>query len=175
MVKKLLMIVALALLLCGSVRAEPNEPVEGLTVWGAATDNADKLMQLRVGWEFDRIEPGIALKWFTTSPDWGPQPDVIGAYMIYHVNEIVLIDDPEPDNPFEVILHSMKARPYAGIGLDIPTRGDNHEADLSYIVGTMFSNDPDFKWAFTIEYIEGEGAVTEESSRGVLIGARIRF
>jgi hypothetical protein len=173
--KKLLLIVALLLCLVGTARAgEPNvpvnEPVQGITVWGLTEGDASSTAEGRFGYELkSRFEPFVGVKYLTGNPEWGPAPDIVSAGMIYHVNEIGLVTDEQPDNAWEEILHSLKARPYGGIEAAIPTQGENRQLELNYIAGTLFSNEPDFRVAFCVEYMVGD------DNQAIRIGGRFRF
>jgi hypothetical protein len=155
--KKLMLIVAVLLMACVPAKAD-------LTVWGLSADNADTLLETRLGWEADRIESGLGLKWFTRDPEWGPGPDVVSGYLMYHVDEVVQADDETPDNPLEELLHGLAVRPYASLELAVPTQGEQRQVQTNFLVGTLFSLDPEFKRAFVIEYIEGEGAILPDHS-----------
>jgi hypothetical protein len=63
--KQVMLIVAILLMACVPAKAD-------LAVWGLSADNADTLLETRLGWEADRIESGLGLKWFTRDPEWGP-------------------------------------------------------------------------------------------------------
>lgn len=165
-------LVAILLMAATAHAADPNE---GLALWGLSADNADSLMEFRIGWEYERIEPGIGLKWFTGNPQWGPEPDAIAGYVAYHVNEFIVIDDPEPDNLLEEFLHQFTARPYTLIEWALPIQGEGRQIRTNFAVGTSFSNDPQFKWAFVTEYIVGDGVVTAEDDWAVKLGVRWRF
>jgi hypothetical protein len=164
MKRKLILIVALALVLCGMTWAgEPNvpviepDPVQGITIWGLTEADADSTLEGRIGFELEsRFEPFVGVKYLTGNPEWGPAPDIVSGGMIYHVNEIGLVADPAPDNAWEEILHSLKARPYGGLEVAIPTQGEQRQLELNYIVGTLFSNKPDFRVSFCVEYIVGD-------------------
>jgi hypothetical protein len=166
--KKLMLIVAVLLMACAPIQAD-------LTAWGLSADNADTLLETRLGWETDRIEPGLGFKWFTRDPEWGPEPDVVSGYLIYHVDELVQVEDETPDNPLEEFLHGLAVRPYAGLELAVPTQGEQRQVQTNFLVGTLFSLDSEFKRAFVVEYIEGEGAILPGDRRAVKLGFRLRF
>jgi len=178
--KTTVLIVVCLLCLVGVAQAgEPNlpqpDPVEGLAVWGVSEAAADSLLEVRLGFETkSRFEPGIGVKYITGNPKWGPSPDIITAYLLYHVNEIGEIDDPEPDSAWEEILHSLGARPYGGLEVAVPMHGDERQARTNFIVGTLFSNDPTFKWSFCVEYIVGD-LVGGPDNQALRIGGRFRF
>lgn len=179
--KRVLLIVALMLTLCGvTMGQEPNvpviesDPVQGITLWGLSEADANSTLEARIGYELkSRFEPFVGLKYLTGSPEWGPAPDIISGGLIYHVNEFGLIADPSPDNPFEEILHALKARPYGGIEVAVPTQGDQRKARLNIIAGTLFSNEPTCKMAFVLEYIAGD--LAGQQDQAIRIGGRFRF
>jgi hypothetical protein len=77
-----------------------------------------------------------------------------------------------PDNPLEEFLHGLGARPYTGVEIAVPTQGEQRQTQLNYLVGMAFSNDPEFKSSFIVEYIEGEGAILPGDRRAVKLGFR---
>ena len=178
---KLLLIVALMLTLCGVARAgEPNvpviepDPVQGIIIWGLSEADASSTLEGRIGYELkSRFEPFVGLKYLTGSPEWGPSPDIVSGGLIYHVNEFGLIADPSPNNAWEEILHALKARPYGGIEVAVPTQGDQRKAKMNVIVGTLFSNEPTCKTAFVIEYIAGD--LAGQQDQAIRIGGRFRW
>lgn len=180
--KCVLLMLALIVALCGAgYGAEPNvpviepDPVQGITVWGLSEADADSTLEARIGYELkSRFEPFVGLKYLTGSPEWGPAPDIVSGGLIYHVNEFGLIADPSPDNPFEEILHALKARPYGGIEVAVPTQGDQRKAKLNVIAGTLFSNEPTCKTAFVVEYVSGNG-LGGEDNQSWRMGGRFRF
>jgi len=157
----------LCLLLAGVTFAD-----DGITLWGLTADNADSLLNVRVGYETkQRFEFGATAKYLTGNPEFGPEPDLFGGYLIYHINEILGIEDPAPDNPWEELLHRLVGRPYAGGEILISQKGEER-ARGNVIVGTLFgvADDPDYTVAFAVEYVTGDA-----SDETVTIGARIKF
>lgn len=177
--KRVLLTVALVLMLCGiSLGQEPNEPVippaSGLTFWGGTEGDASSALEARIGYELTSgFEPGIGIRYLAGDPEWGPVPDVLMPYLCYHVKEMALIVDDEPDNAWEEILHSLRTRPYGLGGIDIPVRGEQRRPKLALAVGTLFGNDPTFRTAFYIEY--GMGDLTGKLDQTWKLGGRFRF
>ncbi len=177
--KTVISIVALCLALCGVTTAqEPNEPVipelSGLTFSVLTEADASSTLQIQAGWLLPNgFEPGIGVRYLTGDPEWGPAPDVVLAYMGYHVKEIVLVRDDLPDTFLEQILHGLQARPYAQIGVAVPARGEERKVKLEYALGSIFSTDSKARAAFCVQYTVG--SLVSEKDQAIFIGGRILF
>ena len=145
------------------------------TLWGLTGDGADHSAGLRIGNVQDQIEFGFSANWWTMRPDWGPQPDAMGGYLIFHIDELVAVSDTDlPDAGWEEFLHKFLGRPYVGVEALIPTQGDQRTPKVNWLVGTLVSTSDDFKRSLVLEYSSGQG-VASDAEKLLKIGARIRF
>jgi len=167
-----LILLSLLLWLVAGVQAGENE---GITLWGASADNADSLLGLRAGYQFDWLaEIGCAVKWTESGPSWGPEPRIYGGYGIMHLNDLLGFYEPSPaSNQWQEFLQSLVARPF--FGLEILYDDIESVIRPNYIVGTLFTlaEDEEFKVALSVEYNTGDVMSLEESA--VLLGLRIKF
>lgn len=164
MKKTIVLITALLLCLVGAARGqEPNAPVilapeaTGLTTWFSATDNATSTFGLRAGWEEGKLEWGGTAKWFTADPEWRLTPDLAGGYLIFYLTQQAKVLDPLPDNFLEEWIHELGARPYGGVEILTATKPDNHRTRATWLAGTLFSTDPEYGTALSIEYQKTPG------------------
>lgn len=146
---------------------------EGMTWWGiTSSDGADHVLATRLGWEKDQVEICLALNWWTAEPDWGPEPDAIGAAFIFHIDEYVAVTDPMPDSRWEQFMHAFVGRPY--VGLEYLYDMDYDDTNLNWLVGTLISTDRSMKRALAIEYADGQYAA-EDSESVLRLAFRIQF
>jgi len=157
--KQALLIAVLMMCLVGVAKAQdPNAPpilapsAKGLTVWANTTDNATSTFAMRLGWEEDKLEFGGTAKWFTADPTWELTPDLAGGYLIFYLTQQGKIVDPLPDNGFEQWIHELGARPYGGLEILTATSPDNHRTNVTWLAGTLFSTDPEYVTALSVEY-----------------------
>jgi hypothetical protein len=157
--KQALLIAVLMLCLVGVAKSQdPNAlPVlapdaKGLTAWANITDNATSIFAMRLGWEEDELEFGGTAKWFTADPEWELTPDLVGGYLIFYLTQQGKIADRLPDNIFETWIHELGARPYGGLELLTATSPDSHRTNVTWLAGTLFSTDPKYATALSVEY-----------------------
>lgn len=167
---KWILSIALCLLVASGTLAD-----EGITLWGNSADNADSLLGLRAGYQFDWLaEIGGSVKWTESGPSWGPEPRIYGGYGIMHLKDLLGFYEPSPaSNQWQEFLQSLVARPY--FGLEILYDDIESVIRPNYIVGTLFtlSEDEEFKVALSIEYDTGDVTSLEESA--VLLGLRLKL
>jgi hypothetical protein len=158
--KKVLMIVVLMLCLVGAVKAQdPNVPVviltpdaTGLTIWTSVTDNITSIFAVRMGWEDKQLEVGGTCKWLTADSTWELTPDYAGCYLLFYLTQQGKIVNPPPSNVIEEWLQELGARPYGGLEMLTGTKKDSHSTRSTWLAGTLFSTDPDYQTALSIEY-----------------------
>jgi hypothetical protein len=158
---------SLLLMLCLST----SSCAADLTLWGLTADGADHLIGLRLGLEQDesKIEFGGSVKWQAAQPEWGPEPDQVGLYCIVH--DLITIGN--VDTPANW-LEGMLARPYAGMEGMIPTNGEQRKPRINWLVGTLFSSDPEFRWSIAVEYGTGQ-LIVDEADQIWTIAGRLKF
>ena len=176
--KRIMLSIVLLLFMVAGARANG-----GLTLWGITGDGADHAITARVGWTVDKVEAGACVSWFTAEPEWGPEPDVYGAYGIFHVNEFVDFDDPSPNSLWEDWLHRLVGRPYIGLEGLIPCDGHDRTILINYLVGTLITlaedadTQPDFRLGRVVEYKAGQAVASaaDHSDSLVAVGLRYEF
>lgn len=146
---------------------------EELAVWGLGAEGADA--QARVGVGSDDFEVGGSVRYFSDNTDWGPEPDVVGGYFIYHLTQEVTVDDTPKNSPIGPVLEMLVARPYAGAELVVPVVGEK-QWGMNWIVGTSFTTQYEgVPWAIVVEYMHGEEGVAADSDDVVSLGLRWDF
>ncbi len=144
---------------------------ERLTAWGLSAPNND--LTARVGLENEKgdTEVGFTAKYLTTSEiPWGPEPDLVGAYMIFHLTQDVTIEDTPQPSILQPWLESLHARPYAGLELVGPIDGHGRKVQPNWLLGTSFTVEPLGDWALVTEYVAGDQVV-----EGWYVGGKLRF
>ena len=145
------------------------------TLWTLTGDGADHSAGLRIGNVQDQIEFGFSANWWTMRPEWGPNPDAMGGYVAFLIDELVGISDADlPDAGWEEWLHAFVGRPYVGVEALIPTQGTQRTPKVNWLAGTLLSTSDDFKRSLVLEYGSGQG-VAADAEKILKIGARIRF
>jgi hypothetical protein len=158
-------LVLLSLITCGC-----NEGA--VSTWAVTGQNTD--LTTRVGYEVDGVEAGVVGKYHPSSGvDWGPEPDVLGAYLIYHVTwDIQAADTPDAAPPPITWLQELHVVPYAGLELvDDADNGNFGNLQPNWIAGFKYMLDEDAQLAIVTEYADGDQVVDEEWS----VGIRWRF
>lgn len=129
-----------------------------LTAWGLTGQDTD--LTTRVGLEVvDGVEAGVTAKWVSANDiDWGPEPDVIGPYVILTASWLVTQEDTGPQAPPPATwLEGLKMIPYAGVDfVDDVDNGNFSNLEPNWIFGTKFVLDPDGRVAIVAEYIDGD-------------------
>ena len=170
--KTLVTIMTIVLLMTAVANA--GDPNDGLTLWGMSADGADHLFGARIGWVENQIEVGGSVSWLDPDMDWGPEPDFLGGYIVFHINETAKVQDPLPDNVFEQWLHAFIGRPFVGIEALMPVDGEQRTPKINWLVGTLISTSKDFKRSLVIEFATGQG-IASDAEQILKIGTRIRF
>ena len=161
MIKRALMVL-MVLLLCG---CSGNK----IALWGLSSSHTDATG--RIGVDRGGAEVGIVAKQVISDEiEWGPEPDLVGAYAIFHLTQDVTIADTEEHSPLQPILEALHARPYVGVEIVGSTDERARHAQPNWIAGTRFSLHPEGSIAIVTEYLDGDQA------RGdVFVGLRVAF
>ena len=144
------------------------------TLWGLTGDGADHTANIRIGNVKDRVEIGGTVAWWTMRPNWGPEIDAAGIYGIFHMDEIIQVIDPVPNNLWDDFVQAFIGRPYVGIEALMPTQGAQRTPKVNWLAGTLLSTSDDFKRSLVIEYASGQG-VASDAEKILKVGLRIRF
>lgn len=154
---------------------------DGVAVWGLAGDGADHSANFLAGLIRDlgkgEAEVGVSIAWFTAEPEWGPEPDAVGPYFAYHLEELMQISDVSPDGLWEGMLHALVGKPYLRIEGLFPCDGPDRTIGINYMAGTLVALNEDFTWAIALEYKAGQAVASagDHSDSMFLVGARIKF
>lgn len=113
-------------------------------------------------------EVGFTVKYARTNDiPWGPEPDVIGGYLIFHLTQDVTIEDTPQASPLQDWLEALHARPYAGVELVGPIDGHQRKVQPNWILGSKFTLSEDSDWALVAEYLDGDQADGDVSVGGM--------
>ncbi len=160
--KKYMVLLAIVLsIMAGNARAQ------GLALWGITGDGADHMLSVRLGLEQGPVEVGVAVKGFTAQPEWGPEIEAAGPYVLLH----------GPAFDLGILL-----RPYGGAEVMFDPEGTSwrnafslNKLDVNYIAGVLLSTDPNFGWALSAGYSTGQGLVAEGTEHVWGFGLRLKY
>jgi len=139
------------------------------TAWVLSGQHTDLIA--RVGAENDNTEVGAVVKYVHRDEiKWGPEPDIAGAYLLFHLTQDVTIEDTLKPSPIGPVLEALHARPYAGLEVVGNTDSRARNAQPNWIAGTRFSLSPGSRVALVVEYTDGDQAAGD-----VFLGIRGRF
>ena len=128
-------------------------------------------LAIRAGYIVDNTEVGGVVKYVNSSEiEWGPEPDLYGGYIIFHLTQDVSIKDTPEYSPLRPWLEALHAKPYAGLELVNNSWGDGLQIRPNWIAGTSFVLSEESNLALNVEYIDGDA-----SSGDVFIGIQGRF
>lgn len=138
-----------------------------ITAWGLSGQDADMIGRLGVMMpEMEELEAGGVIKYWSADLEGEYTPVIGGVYLIRHFTIEARIEDKPERGPLGPILEGLALRPYAGIEVVCPWKGDEHDPRWNVIAGTLFSADPDYKWAIVIEGVAGDGYISSEDDSG---------
>ncbi len=164
---KKLIVVIMTMVLLVAVGCSENQKV---TVWGLS--GQDMQLQARLGVEKDNTEVGAVVKYSVADDiEFGPEPDIAGAYLIFHLTQEVTIEDTPDPSPLQPFLEALHARPYAGVELvGNVDRGNGGSIQPNWLFGTAFTLAEESNVALVVEYADGDQAPSDVS-----LGLRARF
>lgn len=157
-----LILVAAAICLGGCGQYKP-------AAWVMTSSETD--LMGRLGVVRDNTEIGLTAKYARTSEvPWGPEPDIAGGYLLFHLTQEVTIEDTPEPSPLKDFLEALHASPYAGLEI-VGSVADDRLGDFqpNWIAGTKFTLDEGASWALVTEYTDGDQAAGQ-----VYIGVMIR-
>lgn len=145
-----------------------------MTIWTLTGQDIDLTARVGVITENSDIggtEVGVVAKYLTSSEiSWGPEPDYVGGYLLFHLTQEVSIEDTPEASPIKDMLESLNVCPYAGLEL-VGGIGEHFEkVQPNWILGTKFTIDTVSNWALVAEYVDGD-----QQAGGVHLGIMGRF
>ena len=154
--KKLLLFIAIILL----VTVAGCNDNQKITAWGLTAPGTD--LTARVGLLTENAEIGGTEVFMTAKYaksdeiEWGPEPDLIGGGIIFHLTQQATIEDLPDYSPLQGLFAMLRAMPYAGFELVGPISGEQREVQIDWILGTKFVLDPISDYAIVVEYLDGD-------------------
>lgn len=162
---KNLMIAAMAAMLAFVMGCQKKQ----ITAWGLTAPESD--LTARIGVQKDNTEVGIVGKYLVSDDiEWGPEPDFIGPYLIFHLTQDVSIEDTPDASPFKAFLESLHAQPYAGLEIIAPYGGSQRKFQPNFIAGTRFTIDPLSNFSLIVEWDDGD-----QGPNGMFVGISGQF
>ena len=142
-----------------------------MTVWGISGQGMDLVG--RVGIQKNNAEGGAVLKY--AAGDIGDvEPDVVGGYLIFFPTYDITVNDTPESSPLKDFFDALHARPYSGLEIVTPIEGHT-EVRPNFIMGSLFTLDPLDNWGFVVEWMDGDGLVSQNGDSEVFVGIRGQF
>lgn len=156
MLRKMMFVVAMmALLVVTGCSSKQRTTVHALT--GQDVDLTARVGVITENEGLGGTEVGFTAKYARSSEiAWGPEPDLVGGYLLFHLTQEVSIEDLPDRSPVAGLLEALHARPYAGLELVGPIDGEQRKVQPNWIVGTKFTIAPVSNWALLTEYVDGD-------------------
>ena len=116
-------------------------------------------------------EAGVVVKYATSDEiEWGPEPDIYGGYVIFHLTQEVTIEDTPEYSILQPFLETLHARPYAGLEIVGSSDKSMRNFQPNWIAGTAFTLSEDGNISLNVEYVDGDFG-----SSDVFVGIQARF
>ena len=140
-----------------------------VATWLMTSSHTD--LAARVGMENDGTEVGAVVKYGVADDiKWGPEPEIAGGYILFHLTQDVTIEDYPDHSPLKPFLDLLHTRPYAGLEIVGSTDSRARNAQPNWIAGTAFTLTESDAAALIVEYSDGDQATGD-----VYIGGVYRF
>lgn len=153
-------------ILVGSAGCNDNQKYTATALTGQETDLTLRMGVVTENADLGSTELYATAKYLRSSEiPWGPEPDLVGAGIIFYPTfDIAIVDTPQP-SPIKSIIEALHARPYVLLELVAPVDGHQRKVQPNWAVGTLFVLDPVPNLGIKVEYIDGD-----QVERDTLVG-----